>query len=247
MEISERSLRRMVREVDDLHREGMKIIAEDIAALHTGAAAQLRDPSRRQFLRNAGLGGLAVAVGGAAISVGEWVSPAAASMTGDIATAKFAESVELAVVAAYGIALQSGKLTTPAVITAVTTFKGHHMEHAQAFGAFAGDTAIAQPNPMVLQQVVDTVREAANQTAVLQAAFTAENAAAATYLVALGTLTSTAALSATASIMPVEAQHCALLGYVLGMDPDTDTDYVPPFQAPDDAIIQSKYPIAPNS
>ena len=44
--------------------------------------------------------------------------------------------------------------------------------------------------------------------------------------------------------MPVEAQHATLLGYVLGMDADTATDYVPPFQAPDEALMPSAFPVA---
>lgn len=234
-------------EISDLHREGTKTTAEDIAHLHAGAAERLKDPSRRRLLRNAAMGGLAVAVGGAAVSAGGLFGAASASMTGDIAIAKFSESVELAIVAAYTAALQGGKLQTPAVITALTSFKAHHMDHAQAYGAFAGDTASAEPNPDALQQIVDTMSEAVDEMHLLEAAFTAENAITATCLVSLGSLTTVDALSTIGSIMPVEAQHCALLGYILQMDPDTDTDYVPPFQAPDDAILLSKYPIAPNS
>jgi hypothetical protein len=243
MEISERSLRRMVREVDDRHREGMKTIRDDIAALHTGAA------SRRRFLRDAGTG-LAVVIGATVVPFGAMVGSAAAQTAApakpltDAQIAMFAESVELAVVAAYTQVLASGRLTTPAVIAAATLFKSHHMEHAQAFGAFAGDTATAKPNPSVLQAVSDQVSEASDEPHMLEVAFSTENAAAATYLYAIGLLKSAAALGACASIMPVEAQHATLLGYVLGMDADTATDYVPPFQAPDEALMPSAFPVA---
>lgn len=243
MEISERSLRQMVREVDDLHREGMKSIADDVAALHTGAAERLIGSSRRSFLRGVGFGGVAV-VGAAAIPLGGLFSAAAAQTLDDTAIAKFAESVELAAVAAYTAAAQSGKVHTPAVLTAVTTFAGHHLDHAKAFGAFAGDTATAKPNPGLLQTVGDQIREAPDEMAILAVAFATENAAAATYLFAIGALTSAAALAATASIMPVEAQHAAVLGYVMGKDPKNDTDYLPPFQTPDEAIQPSKFPVA---
>ncbi|MDQ6618003.1 MAG: ferritin-like domain-containing protein [Actinomycetota bacterium] len=243
MEISEGSLRQMVREVDDLHREGMRTIGDDIAALHTGAATRWQESSRRRFLRHAGTG-LAVVLGGTVVPVGGLITAASAQTLDDPTIAKFAESVELAAVAAYTAAAQSGKVHTPAVVTAVTTFAGHHMDHAKAFGALAGDTATAKPNPGVLQSVGDQIREAPDEKAVLQVAYATENAAAATYLFAIGALTSIEALAATASIMPVEAQHAAVLGYVLGKDPKSDTEYLPPFQTPDEAIQPSKYPIA---
>jgi hypothetical protein len=243
MEISEHSLRRMVREVDDLHRDGMRTIGDDIEALHTGAAARLQESSRRRFFRQAGAG-LAVVMGGAALPVGRLVSAASAQTLDDPSIAKFAESVELAAVAAYVAAAQSGKVKTPAVLAAATTFAGHHMDHAKAFGAFSGDTATAVPNPGVLQAVGDQMREAPDEAAVLEVAFATENAAAATYLFAIGALANPVALAATASIMPVEAQHAAVLGYILGKDPKGDTTYLPPFQTPDEAIMPSKFPVA---
>lgn len=243
MEISEDRLRQMVREVDDLHREGMRTIGDDIAALHTGAADRLRASSRRRFVRDAGAG-LALVVGAVAIPVGGLVSAASAQTLDDVAIAKFAESVELAAVAAYTAAAQSGKVHTPAVLVAATTFASHHADHAKAFGAFAGDALSAVPNPGILQAVGDQIRSAADEAAILEVAFATENAAAATYLFAIGALTSATALAATASIMPVEAQHAAVLGYVLGKDPKTDTTYLPPFQTIDEALMSSKFPVA---
>jgi hypothetical protein len=244
MEISERSLRQMVRDVDDLHHDGMKTIADDIAALHTGAAARLQDPSRRRFLRDVGMGSVALVVGGAVVPVGGLLTAAGAQTLDDAAIAKFSESVELAAVAAYTAAAQSGKVHTPAVITAATTFASHHMDHAKAFGAFAGDTATAQPNPGILAAVGDQIREAADEAAILAVAYATENAAAATYLYAIGLLTTAQVLAATASILPVEAQHATVLAYVLGKNPDTEADFVPVFQTPDEALMPSKYPVA---
>jgi len=249
MEISERSLRHMVREVDDRHREGMKTIRDEVAALHSGAVTRVGGSSRRRFLRDAGAG-LAVVIGSTVVPFGALVGSAGAQTAApakpltDPQIAQFAESVELAVVAAYTQVLASGKLTTPAVIAAATLFKSHHMDHAQVFGAFAGDTATAKANPGVLQAVSDEVSEAYDQPSMLGVAFSTENAAAATYLYAIGLLSTVEALAACASIMPVEAQHATLLGYVLGMDADTATDYVPPFQAPDEALMPSAFPVA---
>lgn len=243
MEISERSLRQMVREVDEQHRDGMKTIADDIAALHTGAADRLADPSRRRLLRHGAVGGLALVAAGAVVPVGGLMSAAAAQTLDDATLAKFAESVELAAVAAYTAAAQSGKVKTPSVLMTATTFASHHADHAKAFGAFAGDTTTATANPGILKAVGDQIREAPDEAAVLAVAYATENAAAATYLFAIGAFKGSVPLSATASILPVEAQHATVLGYVLGKDPNNDVDFLPPFQTPDEALQASKFPI----
>jgi hypothetical protein len=245
MEITEQCLRRMVREVDDLHRHGMQTIDEDIAARHTGAADRLGS-SRRRFLQGVGLGGLAVAIGGVVVPVAGMVTSAAAQALDDTAIAKFAESIELAAVAAYGAAAQSGKVKTPAVLAAMSTFAGHHDAHAKAFGAFAGDTATAKPNPTLLRTVGDQIKSATDETAVLQIAFQVENGAASTYLFAISAFTGQETLSATASILPVEAQHAAVIGHVLGLDPDpvNSPTYLPPFQTQDQALQPTKFPVA---
>ncbi len=241
MEISERSLRQMVREVDDLHREGMKTVRDEIAARHAGVA------SRRRFLRGAGAG-LALAIGGTAATVGGLASPAAAAAAPppltDPQLAKFAESIELALVAVYNLALNGGKLHTPSVVAMATAFLSHHTDHAKAFDGFANDTATAQANPGVLAAVGDEVREAPDETHVLSTLFDTENAAAGTYLYIIGVLSGAQVLTTTASVLPVEAQHAAALGYVLGKDPDTDPDYMPPFQTTDDEVTPATFPAA---
>ena len=245
MEITEQGLRRMVREVDDLHRHGMQTIDEDIAARHTGAAQRLGS-SRRRFLQGVGLGGLAVAIGGAVVPVAGMVNSASAQTLDDNAIAKFAESIELAAVAAYGAAAQSGKVKTPAVLAAMAVFAGHHEAHAKAFGAFAGDVATAKPNPTLLRTVGDQIRSATDESAVLEIAFQVENGAASTYLFAISAFTGQDTLSATASILPVEAQHAAVIGHVLGKDPDpaNSKTYLPAFQTQDEALQPNKFPVA---
>ncbi|MDP9075772.1 MAG: ferritin-like domain-containing protein, partial [Actinomycetota bacterium] len=190
-----------------------------------------------------GMGGLAVAIGGVVVPVAGMVSSASAQTLDDTAIAKFAESIELAAVAAYMAAGASGKVKTPAVLAAVNVFAGHHQAHAKAFGAFAGDAATAKPNPTLLQTVGDQIKAAPDEEAVLGIAFQVENGAASTYLFAISAFTSQETLSATASILPVEAQHAAVLGHVLGKDP-ADMTYLPPFQTQDQALLPSKFPAA---
>jgi hypothetical protein len=242
VEISERELARLVRDVDNTHREGMTTMAADIAELHHGEWAAVRPGRQRTLVRAAGLGGAAVALGSVLVPMGRLMGVAGAQ-SGDAGVAAFAESVELAAVAAYMAAAQSGKVTTKAVLDAATTFAGHHTEHGAAFGAAAGSTATGKANQKLLDAVAPQLQAAADENAVLEIAYSLENAAAATYLFALGALTSTAALQLTAAILPVEAQHAIVLGTVLGK-PATDKTYLPSFQSEDEAVTPGKFPIS---
>jgi len=164
--------------------------------------------------------------------------------------AGFAESIELAAVAAYGAAVGSGMLKNSAVVQAATTFSGHHREHATAFAALAagkgGTKATGKPNPGVLQAVGDQIREASSEAGVIKVALDMENAASATYLFALGALKDTARAQLAASVLPVEAQHAVVLGQALGLDLSkaTDNDVVPAFETVTRAIAPDKFPVA---
>ncbi len=241
MEISEHELRQMVKDVDERHRDGMADMAGNIAELHRGEGRRVMAASRRRFLQGAGLGGLALSIGPALLPVSRLWSPAFAQESGDAGIAAFAESVELAAVEAYMAAAASGKVTTPAVGEAATTFAGHHQEHAAAFGGAAGDAATGEPNPGLLEEVGGQLEGAADEPAVLEIAFSLENAAAATYLFALGALESAEALQLTASILPVESQHAVVLGSVLEKQP---TEYVPSFETQDAALKPDAFPIS---
>lgn len=138
-------------------------------------------------------------------------------------------------------AAKSGKVTTKAVLDAATTFAGHHQEHAAAFGAAAGGSATNKPNPKLLQSVGGEIGSAADEMAIVKIAYDVENAAAATYLFALGALTTPEALQLTASILPIEAQHAVVLGTAAGMP--VDANLVPPFQTVNDALKPADYPI----
>lgn len=234
MEITERELRTMTEEVDACHRDGMANLPDQIQELHRGVGRQLTPA------RTAGLGGA-----GLTVAIGSLVLPLAglaraAAQSGDAGLAAFAESVELAAVEAYKAAAASGKVTTAAVGQVATMFAGHHTEHAAAFGAAAGDAATGQPNPGLLEAVGGQLTTAADEKAVLRIAYDLENAAAATYLFALGALTSTPALQLTASILPVEAQHAVVLGAVLALPA---TDYLKNFETTDGAVSPDQYPI----
>lgn len=234
MNISESELRALTQEVDDLHREGIAELPRQIAELHHGEG-RLHRPGGVATLAGAGV---AIAVGSMLLPAGRLMRAYAAD--GDAGLAAFAESVELAAVEAYKAAAASGKVTTAAVGEAAATFAGHHAEHAAAFGAAAGDAATKKPNPLLLDAVGQQLAGAADEAAVLKIAYDLENAAAATYLFALGALTSAAALQLTASILPVEAQHAVVLAQVLGLGA---ADFLPSFQTNAGALDPADLPI----
>ena len=239
MEISERELRYLMQEVDDQHRSGMDSMGDDIRELHHGEGRRLMGHSRRSFLKRAGVGGAVITIGTSVLPVGRLLSPVYAQ-AGDAGVAAFAESVELAAVEAYKAAAASGKVTDAAVGSVAMLFASHHTEHGAAFGAAAGSAATGMPNAKLLEAVGPQLTGAVDQTALLRIAYDLENAAAATYMFALGALTSVEALQLTASILPIESQHAVVLGQVLGLPP---TDYIPGFETADAAVTPADYPL----
>jgi hypothetical protein len=238
VEISERELRALVADIDDQHRAAMDTFTDDNRAVIFETA-----PSRRKFLAGLGVGSAALVIGSAVMPVGKLV-PRAWSQTGpsdgDIAT--FAASVEYAAVAAYQAAAKSGKVKTKAILDAATTFAGQHQQHGDAFKA-AGKNPNVAANKAVLDMVTPQLTAAKTENDVVALAYGLENAAAATYIFALGVLTNEAAYNAVASVMPVEAQHAVALGLVLGKPLD-DKSFLPSFESKDKALDPAKFPAA---
>ncbi|MDQ1493423.1 MAG: hypothetical protein QOJ23_5937 [Actinomycetota bacterium] len=238
MEISEKELRGMVADIDDQHRAAMSTFTEDSKALifETG-------PSRRRFLAGLGLGSAALVVGSAMMPMGKLVPKAWAEGTpsdGDIAT--FAASVEFAAVAAYMAAAKSGLVKTKAVLDAATAFAGQHQQHGEAFKA-AGTNPNVAANKGVLDMVTPQLTAAKTENDVVALAYGLENAAAATYIFALGVLGNEKAYNAVASVMPVEAQHAIALGFVLGKPLD-DKTFMPSFETQTGFLDPAKFPAA---
>lgn len=242
MHISARELRSLVERVDDQHRDGMRTARQELEEVHFGETARRLGSTRRQLLGRAVAGGAVLAIGTSLVPVGRLLPAAAAQTLSDVDIARFAASVELAAVAAYQAAVDSGKVTDSAVGAAATTFQSHHREHAAAFNGLVttngGEEAPA--NAAVLAEFGPLLESAADQAALLEIAFQLEQAAASTYLFALGALTVPAAYSAVATILPVESQHAVVLGTVLGKAP---ADYLPGFETQDAALDPAALPI----
>lgn len=244
MQISERELRRMTGELDELHHDvAMPAMTEHVsewAELNHAAragAGQLAGTvtSRRGFL----LGSGGAALGAVVLAACSKSSKKSASssttvkggqLTGDAQFAAMAASLENLAVGTYQSGLQAaqaGKLGTvpPAVATFAQTAMSQHKDHAAAWNAVvtsAGHAAVTQPDPVVKPTVDAAFAQVKDVTGLAKLALQLENGAAATYLNGIGGMTDKKALATAASIQPVEMQHAAILNFVLGQYPVPD-------------------------
>jgi hypothetical protein len=229
VEISAKQLRQMASDVDDLHHQAMRDFAEATSEVHH----QVAQRSRRRFVRSAGLatagGALLAASGGSLLPSLGLGGVAAAQGLSDTAIAGYAQSVELAAVAAYTAAAPALKGDPLAV---AQLFLSHHQQHADAFGKVAGKDARPDANPKVVAAVkptLDTVAAAVKDgkagtaeltASVLEFARVLENQAAYTYAAALTALSDAQYAAATSTILPIEAQHATVLAIALGKGTD---------------------------
>lgn len=223
MQISAKELRHLASDVDDMHHEAMRTFAEEAAELHLSTARR----GRRSFMKKAGMagaGGALLSATGGLTTVTRFSGLAAAQELTDTLIAGYAQSVELAAVAAYGAA--APKLSGD-VLAVATLFASHHQDHADAFGAVAGDDARPEANSKLVEAVTPTLEavaaaepsdELTNQ--ILQFAKGVENQAAYTYAAALTLLSDPAYAAATSTILPIEAQHGTVISLALGEDPE---------------------------
>lgn len=239
MHISPNEFRRIAEDIDDMHHDSMRTFQDEIGELHFGSA---HGPGRRAFLRKAAVGGAAVAFGSALVPVQSLLPGAGAQGLTDVDIAVFAESVELAAVAAY---TAGAPLLSPEVLPVAELFLGHHQEHAAAFASLAGDAATGAPNAALVAALTPTIEGLSDEAGVLAFAKAVENQAVATYAFALTALTLPEAAAGTATILPVESAHAAALSLALGEGPDA---WFPngAFESADiaDGIDPAAYPVA---
>ena len=232
MAISEHELTVMTNDLEQIHNDvGMPAMNR---AVHEWT--ERTRSSRRGFLIGAGALGagavLAACSSGSSSSTttsaaGGSGTATAGKLTGDLAVATLAASLENLAVAAYGdvlTAATAGKLGTvpPAVGNFVTTVKAQHTQHAQAWNSAivaAGHAAVTAPDPVLVPVVTKDFAKVTNVTGAAKLALMLEDIAAATYQSAISAVKATSSIKVAASIQPVEMQHAAVLLFVLGEYP----------------------------
>jgi len=235
MAISERELTVMTSDLDQLHHDvGMPAMHRAIDEWNEKTRS-----SRRGFLIGAGAlaGGALLAACSSGSSSSTTTTTASASnmasssqstgLTGDLAVAGLAASLENLAVAAYGDVLTAAgqnKLGTvpPAVATFVTTVKGQHAQHAQAWNSAivaAGHKAVTEPDPVLTPVITADFAKVTDVTGAAQLALMLENVAAQTYQTAVSAVQADSSIKVAASIQPVEMQHAAVLYFVTGQYP----------------------------
>jgi hypothetical protein len=180
---------------------------------------------------------------------GTTVAPPAATTTSIVAPAQptpddlvvfaFAQSLELALAQLYDAAAKSGKLGAE-IAPIVVEFGGHHRQHAQAFAGMAGKAATGTANQTLLSKTTPMLEGAADEKAMLTVLLGLENAAAASYTQALGSIVGTNGAASVASIQPIEARHATVFAQAIGQPVN---QYVIPLQTTAGAVTAANYPI----
>lgn len=245
MGIHPRRLRAMTDEVDQLHHDSMRTVSDQLEEVHLGGLAREHGPARRRFLQQMAAGGAVLSVGSQLVPFGRllpaaWAQEGAEEPT-DLEIAAFAASVELAAAAAYRAAVDSGQLSEP-VTALARLFGSHHSAHAGALNDLLAEE-VMEPNDALLSQVTSLIEASDDEARVVEVALGIEEAAAATYYAALGTLDQQVA-GAVATILPVESQHAVVLATVLERP---RSQYLPVLQDDDAAIAAADYPLTGES
>ena len=130
----------------------------------------------------------------------------------DQGIAGYAQSVELAAVAAYTVA---APLLSPATLPVAQLFMSHHQQHADAFGSVAGTEGQRPEQKLIAARRPDAAGTQGREGCA-RVRLHLEGQAAYTYAGALTLLQDPAYAKATSTILPIEAQHQVVLGLALG-------------------------------
>jgi hypothetical protein len=181
----------------------------------------------------AGPTGSTIASGGTTATpttAADTATTAAAGGSVDLKVAGLAASLEVLAVGTYKAALDaagSGALgaVPPAVAEFVTVAMGQHQKQLEAWNTVltgAGGAAVTEPNATLKPTVDAAFAKVTDVAGAAKLALMLEQIAAATYLNAQNVLTDKAAIMLAGSIQIIDAQHAAILLYVLGEYPVPD-------------------------
>ena len=110
----------------------------------------------------------------------------------------------------------------PAIAEFITVAQSQHKQHLAGWNAVlssAGKPPVTTPALTITPTEVAKLQAAKSIPEVATVALGVENAAAATYTLASSAVTGVSGVQVAASIAPVEAQHAAILSFVLGEYP----------------------------
>ncbi|HET6874290.1 MAG TPA: ferritin-like domain-containing protein [Acidimicrobiales bacterium] len=240
--VSDAELSAMTDHLDQVHRDQalpamQAAVAEWADSLRQGESDIPRRANRRTFLlgaAGAGAGGLLLAAcssssksSSSATTVPGSPTSSSSGLTGDLAVAAMAASLENLGVFAYSAGLQAaqaGKLgaVPPAVATFAQTAMAQHKDHAKAWNSVltaAGKPAVTATDPALTPTVQQKFGQVKDVTGLAELALLIENVAAQTYQNGIAVLSSSQAVAVAATIQPVEMQHAATLYYALGRYP----------------------------
>ena len=248
MQISERQLLAMTVDLEQMHNDlsprflaQVDAMCEEVRDAAAGARSRAAlTATRRTFLRG-GVAAVGAAGGGvllAACGGGGTVTtaPSAAANGTDLQVARLAASIEVLAVNTYAAAISAAGpgqplagAIPPAVAQFATTAQLQHQDHANAWNSTlqaAGQPPQTDPDPRLNSQVQAALGQAKTAADVAKLALMLENVALQTYVNGSSLVSSAVARQQALTIAPVEAQHAAILNFVLGQYPVPDS-FVP--------------------
>ena len=245
MDLSERELLAMTGDLDQMHQDLFPRFRVAVAEMTEGwrewaereQAISRLNATRRNFLRGglvtAGAlgGGVVLAACGSSTSGPAVNAGSTTTQSVDLTVARLAASLEVLAVNTYQTVLDAagkGSLGTvpPAIATFVTTAKAQHSDHTNAWnGALtgAGQQAQTAPDPHYKKVVDQALPSVTTVVAAARLALTLETVAVETYTAGSALVTDKKNRLVALTIAPVEAQHIAILNYVLGQYPVPDS------------------------
>lgn len=174
--------------------------------------------SRRNMLKTGFVVSAAALLGDALII------PASADKKGDVAIANVALNLEHQAIAAYKTGAGTG-LLSGAKLDAAKLFLGQHEAHRDALiGVIKkfGGTPVDAKEAMMYEPIKMAVPKIKADTDILEFALTLEAQAASAYLGVLTQFSEKSLIPVLAGIAADEAQHAAILRFVLGKNPCPD-------------------------
>jgi hypothetical protein len=145
-----------------------------------------------------------------------------ADRAGDVKIANVALNLEHQAIAAYGVGASTGLLEGPA-LAAAKLFMSHHEAHRDSLISvikkFGGTPVEPKKDPKEYEAIAEAVPNIKSATDILEFALTLEEQAAGAYIGVLTSFSDKELIPVLAGIGAAEAQHAALLRFVLQKDP----------------------------